>query len=101
MDLKGVYPPLAWTILWLETYNNRVGILIERNIQLWSHVFWDSSRMKNMKAKEVIETQWPRLNWDEDDPRRHLDWQGRVIPGSDDDLHARGYFPLLILKLGS
>ncbi|KAJ5381999.1 uncharacterized protein N7496_004427 [Penicillium cataractarum] len=94
MDPKGVYPPLAWTLLWLETYNNRVGILIERNIQLWGYVFWDSSRMQYMNARKVIETQWPRLHWDQDDPRRHLDSEGRVIPGNDDDLHSRGIFPV-------
>jgi hypothetical protein len=26
MEPNGMYPPVAWTLLWLETYCNRVGV---------------------------------------------------------------------------
>jgi hypothetical protein len=94
-----VHPPYAWTLLWMGTYSNRLGIWMPKRMQRWGYVFWDAVRMKGVGAKEVLEDQW-QGHGNQDDPRRHLDSRGQVIPGTDADWHARGMFPRSAPKAG-
>lgn len=57
-------------------------------------VFWDTFRTEYMGVKEVFEKLWTPYYWCWDDPRRNLDSAGRVIPGSDDDLHTEEIVPV-------
>jgi hypothetical protein len=52
-----------------------------------------------MDAEKVPEKQWKRRD-DQDDPRRNLDSEGHVIPGTDADCCALGISPVKKPKSG-
>ncbi|KAL1856415.1 hypothetical protein VTK73DRAFT_8290 [Phialemonium thermophilum] len=42
----GLRPPLAWTLLWHDTYSNVYGDLIPARMRNGGYIFWDASRMR-------------------------------------------------------
>ncbi|RAK93818.1 hypothetical protein BO79DRAFT_268238 [Aspergillus costaricaensis CBS 115574] len=71
----GEYPPLAWTILWGETYSNMLGGEGVSYIAEWGYVMWDAARLERTGAKEVLARRWRkrlRLSLGED-PREYND----------------------------
>lgn len=85
MDPHGVYPPLAWTLLWVGTYSNQLGADIGVEIQSWGYVFWDSARMEAMDANEVLTHQCEQWHWPPSDPRSQLVGDGPELSGDDED----------------
>ena len=68
-DASGSLPPLAWTLMWKETYSNLFGYYVDNDMRRWGYVMWDAARLESMGVKEVLARQW-----DEDfDPRDNLD----------------------------
>ncbi|RAK84011.1 hypothetical protein BO79DRAFT_276332 [Aspergillus costaricaensis CBS 115574] len=67
--VDGVYPPLAWTLLWKGTYSNMLGSYIPDEIQRWGYVMWDAARLERTGAKEVLEREWD-LMWGENEDAR-------------------------------
>lgn len=61
-------PPLAWTMLWGDTYSNMYGHYTSGGIRDWGYVFWDSGRFKELGGRELL-SKWRVENWGEDDPR--------------------------------
>lgn len=71
-DPKGEFPPLAWTLLWHDTYSNIMGCWIPSALRNWGYVFWDAGKFET-GAKEVLVRQWKSLYWGEEiDPRNNL-----------------------------
>ncbi|KAI0548091.1 hypothetical protein F4679DRAFT_585849 [Xylaria curta] len=64
----GLRPPLAWTLIWRETYSNLYGALLPEDILRWGYVMWDAARLENTGAKEVLARQWEAV-WEGTDPR--------------------------------
>lgn len=58
-------PPLAWTIIWDNTYSNLYGWYISDEIRRWGYVFWDAVRLEHTGGKEVLKQQWAQ-DWDYD-----------------------------------
>ncbi|XRM40256.1 hypothetical protein ABZX51_003576 [Aspergillus tubingensis] len=67
--VDGVYPPLAWTLLWKGTYSNMLGSYIPDEFQMWGYVMWDAARLERTGAKEVLARGW-ELMWGEDEDAR-------------------------------
>lgn len=71
-------PPLAWTLVWGNTYSNIFGQYIPKSFQRWGWVMWDAARLEHTGAKELIMKQWEK--WKEadsyDDPRQPF-WSER------------------------
>ena len=67
----GVYPPLAWTLMWQGTYSNLFGYYMEDPIRSWGYVMWDAARLEQSGAKEVLKRQW-EAEWEGGDPRDQL-----------------------------
>ncbi|PYH66547.1 uncharacterized protein BO88DRAFT_468920 [Aspergillus vadensis CBS 113365] len=67
--VDGVYPPLAWTLLWKGTYSNMLGSYIPDEIQSWGYVMWDAARLERTGAKEVLAREWD-LMWGENEDAR-------------------------------
>lgn len=51
-------PPLAWTLLWGETYVNIYGGYVPQTLQASGWVMWDGDRLDSMGARELITDQW-------------------------------------------
>lgn len=64
-------PPLAWTVLWRETYSNIFGFHVPEEIQRWGYVLWDAKRMEETGAKEAL-TRWIENKWGDYDPRNSI-----------------------------
>jgi hypothetical protein len=43
-DEYGPRPPLAWVLMWGETYSNLYGYYVPDNIRRWGCVMWDAAR---------------------------------------------------------
>ena len=56
-DPEGVYPPLAWTLLWGGTDSNLYGYYICDEIRSWGYVMWDSKRLNPIDIKELLRRQ--------------------------------------------
>lgn len=69
-DPEGVYPPLAWTVLWGGTYSNLYGYYVGDDIRCWGYVIWDGSRFERMGAEAVLRRQRAG-EFDGGDPRDH------------------------------
>ncbi|KAJ5962198.1 hypothetical protein N7501_007139 [Penicillium viridicatum] len=72
-DPFGEYPPLAWTLIWKETYSNITGewlteFMGENGLQHWGYVIWDQRRLRSSGAVEVLKRQIA-ADWGEEDPR--------------------------------
>lgn len=67
-------PPLAWTILWCDTYSNLYGWYIPDKMRRWGYVFWDAARLESSGGKKVLEDQWEECwgGYDAYDPRDDL-----------------------------
>ncbi|KAI1739682.1 hypothetical protein F4680DRAFT_466195 [Xylaria scruposa] len=68
---RGSRPPLAWTLIWRETYSNLYGSYIQDDIRRWGYVMWDAARLQNTGAKEVLARQW-EAKWRDSDPRDNV-----------------------------
>jgi hypothetical protein len=60
-------PPLAWTVIWKETYSPLYGQFIPEELRRWGYVFWDASTLKSVGGLGLLERQWdssqdPRLD---------------------------------------
>lgn len=65
-DPDGVYPPLAWTVLWEGTYSNLYGYYVGDEIRSWGYVIWDAPRFEQMGAEAVLRRQRARYFGGED-----------------------------------
>ena len=77
IDPDGIYPPLAWTILWDETYSNVYGAIVhgirpESGLGHWGWVMWDAERVKRSCARAVIE-RFKGPDWGNQDPRDSME----------------------------
>ncbi|KJZ75413.1 hypothetical protein HIM_05109 [Hirsutella minnesotensis 3608] len=68
-DINELHPPLAWTIIWQDTYSNLFGEWIPEKYRLWGYVMWDSTRLESTGAKDVLLRQRGEEDWD---PRDHM-----------------------------
>ncbi len=73
-DVKGQRPPLAWTLIWQNTYSNLYGYYISPGMRLWGYVMWDAVRLEQTGAKDVLIRQFAARN-PRGDPRDELDYQ--------------------------
>lgn len=64
-------PPLAWTLMWRETYSNQFGWVVEDGMRSWGYIMWDFMRLEHTGAKKVLERQW-EARWKGYDPRNML-----------------------------
>ncbi|KJZ71440.1 hypothetical protein HIM_09164 [Hirsutella minnesotensis 3608] len=64
----GEYPPLAWTLIWRDTYSNIYGYYVQDHIRRWGYVFWDAPRLERTGGREVLARQW-EADWGPTDPR--------------------------------
>jgi hypothetical protein len=62
------YPPLAWTMIWNETYSILIGQYIPGKFREWGYVMWDSITLEQIGRKELLMQQW-REYWKDRDPR--------------------------------
>ncbi|KAL4952339.1 hypothetical protein BDW69DRAFT_185539 [Aspergillus filifer] len=54
-DMEGVlYPPLAWTQMWNETYSNMYGYYFPRPCCSWGYVMWDAEIIRNTSAEQLL-----------------------------------------------
>lgn len=68
---KADAPPLAWTLIWQGTYSNLYGEYVPDVIRRWGYIMWDSWRLEETGAKEVLACQWETIpDWD---PRDQYD----------------------------
>jgi hypothetical protein len=63
-------PPLAWTMMWCDTYSNLYGWYIPEEMRYWGYIFWDAATLECTGGKEVLQRQWEEF-WD-NDPRDDL-----------------------------
>lgn len=70
-DEEAYGPPLAWTLIWNDTYSSLYGYYIPDGMGRWGYVFWDAARLERTGAKDVLERQWQEC-WDFGDPRDDL-----------------------------
>lgn len=61
-------PPLAWTMLWNESYSKLHGEYIPDEIRRWGYVMWDAARLERVGAARLLERQW-KETWADHDPR--------------------------------
>jgi hypothetical protein len=66
-DEHGPRPPLAWVLMWGETYSNLYGYYVPDNIRRWGYVMWDAARLEEMGAKDCLLQQWGET-WETTDP---------------------------------
>lgn len=72
-DPDGVYPPLAWTLLWNGSYSNMVGSFVGNALPYWGYVMWDSRRLRRTGAEDVLARQWRMRQWySNGDPREMI-----------------------------
>lgn len=64
-------PPLAWTIIWYDTYSNLYGYYIPEEMRRWGYVFWDAATLEDNGGKRVLHKQWEE-EYDACDPRDDL-----------------------------
>jgi hypothetical protein len=64
-------PPLAWTVLWGETYSNIFGWCVEKTIQRSGWVLWDARRIEETGAKEAL-IRCQEQRWGDYDPRNSM-----------------------------
>ena len=63
-------PPLAWTIIWGDTYSSLYGSYISDEMRRWGYVFWDATTLEGAMGREILERQWEEY-WG-GDPRDNL-----------------------------
>jgi hypothetical protein len=51
-------PPLAWVLLWNETYSNIYGSYVPPTVQSWGYVMWDERRWTELGAQDLVYQQW-------------------------------------------
>lgn len=61
-------PPLAWTLIWHETYSNTFGWCIPNGMRFLGYIMWDATRLECAGAREVLARQWEEC-WKGGDPR--------------------------------
>lgn len=64
-------PPLAWTIMWYDTYSNLYGHYVPDEMRRWGYVFWDAATLEDNGGKRVLHKQWEEP-YDACDPRDDL-----------------------------
>ena len=64
-------PPLAWTLIWDNTYSNLYGWCIPNEMRRWGYAIWDEATLENIGGREFIKAQW-EARWRGDDPRDDL-----------------------------
>jgi hypothetical protein len=58
-DIVGLHPPLAWTLLWKETYSNTYGLyIISNDLRSWGYVIWDAARIEGTPVRRVLYRYW-------------------------------------------
>jgi hypothetical protein len=65
-------PPLAWTMIWGESYSSLYGRYTTDDLRRWGYVFWDKTTFEKLGGERVLRVQWEQ-NWDGVDPRDTLD----------------------------
>lgn len=66
-------PPLAWTLIWEDTYSNLFGGYTSDKLRRWGYIFWDAATLQSMGAEQVLQRQWSEA-WKRDprDPIRAI-----------------------------
>jgi hypothetical protein len=64
-------PPLAWTIMWYDTYSNLYGGYIPDELRRWGYVFWDAATLEVTGGKRVLNKHWEKP-WEASDPRDEM-----------------------------
>ncbi|KAI1394417.1 uncharacterized protein F4822DRAFT_388120 [Hypoxylon trugodes] len=71
-------PPLAWTLIWGDTYSNIYGHYISDEFRKWAYVMWDKTRLEREGATDELLREW-EARWGGQDPRdfmRPMKWKG-------------------------
>ncbi|KAF4499962.1 hypothetical protein FAGAP_3844 [Fusarium agapanthi] len=50
--------PLAWVIIWKETYSNFYGAYIMGSFREWGYVMWDAGRLISSGGADTLKTEW-------------------------------------------
>lgn len=64
-------PPLAWVLIWGETYSNLFGTFIPKPLRLWGYIMWDVRRLEETGAIERLMREWYEM-WQGGDYRDSL-----------------------------
>lgn len=64
-------PPLAWVLIWGETYSNLFGTFIPKSLRRWGYIMWDASRLEETGAREILMREWDDM-WQGGDYRDSL-----------------------------
>lgn len=64
-------PPLAWVLIWAETYSNLFGVFIPKSLRRWGYIMWDARRLEETGAKDVLMCEWHEM-WQGGDYRESL-----------------------------
>lgn len=51
-------PSIAWVRFWNGSYSDLIGTYIPEVLQRWEYVMWDSKRLENTGAMELIDLEW-------------------------------------------
>ncbi|POS71620.1 hypothetical protein DHEL01_v209986 [Diaporthe helianthi] len=51
-------PPLAWVLIWGETYSNLFGTFIPKPLRRWGYIMWDAWRLDETGARERLMREW-------------------------------------------
>ncbi|KAK4041114.1 hypothetical protein C8A01DRAFT_34847 [Parachaetomium inaequale] len=66
-DAEGDRPPLAWTLMWRETYSCLFGECLPDTTRHCGYVMWDAARIEGTGADEVLSGLAAELSLDIDD----------------------------------
>lgn len=64
-------PPVAWTMIWKDTYSNLFGAYTADDFRRWGYVFWDDFTVGRLRGHRVLWVQMDQ-NWGGVDPRDML-----------------------------
>lgn len=64
-------PPLAWVLIWGETYSNLFGTFIPKQLRRWGYIMWDARRLEETGAEERLMREWYEM-WQGGDYRDSL-----------------------------
>lgn len=64
-------PSIGWSYIWKGTYSRLYRDIIPEEVREWGFVMWDSTRLWDVAADELLMKQW-RQFYDCSDPRQSL-----------------------------
>lgn len=47
-------PPLAWTIIWYDTYSNLYGSHVPDEMRRWGYIFWDAATLEGNEGMRAL-----------------------------------------------